>query len=103
MSKAESIKTTVIQSNAKDARGSSYAFHKRYNMMAAAWLTDNADMENICVNIGCSISLVDRKWLPIQAFHLLIKTMGSALSVSVIGDQGSNRAPSRRGASRTAR
>lgn len=71
--------------NASKDTGTGYGFRNWHYVTAGVKLHHDSPVEQVCLDTGCSLTLVDRAWLLQQAPNTQIRQMASPLTVRGIG------------------
>ena len=80
------IAEEIIESVARtDDVGTGHAFRNYHYAMAMAKLAQKCVLENICLDTGCSVSLIDRAWLKECLPEATIRKMASPITVRGLG------------------
>ncbi|KAI9789601.1 MAG: hypothetical protein M1816_005910 [Peltula sp. TS41687] len=72
---------TVVESNASDDVKGGYGFRGWEYVIAMVKLHAMAKAEPLCLDTGCTMSIIDREFLHVQAPHAVVRKMASAITV----------------------
>ena len=74
-------KDEIVESDATEDMTGGYGFRGWQYVTAMVRLRPNAATESVCIDIGCTMSIIDREFLRQQAPEVTIQQMGSPITV----------------------